>query len=171
MPKLHDGQTHDKPHVCGTCGRLLDPGQDAVVYLGYGERCDGNPGPGWVAALCSPTVAQVNSQTGSPCVAACRQWAETEGVDLSPADYADWLGRADGDQIVLEHGRRRCHASLTTEHSASSYGRPVVVCPGGELLDPLDFASMGWRLVEATPGQRADLRAAGYPVNGEVDHE
>jgi hypothetical protein len=83
---------HSKPHVCCTCQRELDPDADAAVYLGWGERYDGQPGPGWVAALCAPTPEQVGSQTGSPCVAACRTWARGEGVQLVPSDYQGWLG-------------------------------------------------------------------------------
>ncbi len=165
-----DKPVHSKSHVCCTCGRALDPEQDAVVYLGYSERHDGKPGPGWVAALCAPTPEQMT--IGSPCVAACRQWADTNGVDLIPATLADWLGESDDDRIVLEHGGRRCHASLTTEHSASSYGQPVVVLPDGDPLGTTDWQINGWQLVEATPDQRAELRNAGYPVDAEgVDHE
>lgn len=126
-----DRSVHNKPHVCCTCGRDLDPEQDAVVYLGYGERHDGKPGPGWVAALCAPTVAQVNSQTGSPCVEACRQWADTNGVELAPATYAEWLGRSDDKPTVRYTG-----PDLDADHTlAELVGLPtwrlVLLCDWG----------------------------------------
>ncbi len=78
------------PHVCCTCGRRLKPNRDAVVYLGWGLRHDGAPGPGWVAALCAPDQAHVT--TGSPCVDAARQWAASHQITLVPSDYQAWLG-------------------------------------------------------------------------------
>lgn len=84
MPK------HNKPHVCCTCGRILRPHEDAIVYLGWGARYDGKPGLGWVAALCAPTPDQMAD--GSPCVAACRTWAETQHIILVPSDYQAWRG-------------------------------------------------------------------------------
>lgn len=36
---------------------------------------------------------------------------------------------------------------ITTDHSASSYGRAVVVCPDGEALGPADMYDTGQGLV------------------------
>ena len=80
------------PHVCCTCHSELDPYQDAVVYLGWGERHDGAPGLGWVAALCAPSAAEVSTGAGSPCVASAREWADDRGITLVPSDYRGWLG-------------------------------------------------------------------------------
>lgn len=80
-----------KPHICCTCHRELDPSSDAVVYLGWGDRHDGHPGVGWVAALCAPTPAQV-AGGGSPCVQSARDWADQENIDLVPSDYEAWCG-------------------------------------------------------------------------------
>jgi len=79
-----------RPHHCCTCNRPLSA-RDSVVYLGWGIRDDGRPGPGWVAALCGPTPAQI--QTGSPCVASARRWADDHGVRFSPSTLIEWLGR------------------------------------------------------------------------------
>lgn len=77
------------PHICCTCSRRLDPHRDAVVYLGWGRRHDGRPGPGWVVALC----AAQSPSLPSPCVASARTWAEQARVTFVPSDYATWLGR------------------------------------------------------------------------------
>ena len=83
---------HNKPHICCTCQRKLTPTDDAIVYLGWGQRYDGKPGPGWVAALCAPDPSQAANGTPSPCVQACRDWATEHGEQLVPATYEEWLG-------------------------------------------------------------------------------
>jgi len=75
---------------CAICGRRLNPRTDTVVYLGFGRRYDGRPGPGWVIALCGPTPAEVASQAGSPCVAEARQRLGDEQV--YPSTYEEWAG-------------------------------------------------------------------------------
>lgn len=52
---------------------------------------------------------------------------------------------------------------MTTLHPASSYGRPVIVAEG-EPVGPLDVALSGWQIVEATPGERADLLRGGFDL-------
>lgn len=83
--------TNGNPHQCCTCGCTLDPHTDAVVYLGWGQRDDGKPGLGSVAALCAPSSDQVITG-GSPCVHSARQWAERAGITLVPSDFAGWRG-------------------------------------------------------------------------------
>lgn len=73
---------------CAVCGRHLDHQNDAVVYLGFGQRHDGKPGPGWVLALCAPTPEEVNSGVGSPCVAEARKKIGDRPV--WPCTYEDW---------------------------------------------------------------------------------
>ena len=73
--------------VCAVCGRPLDPA--SAVYLGFGKRHDGKPGPGWVLALCPATPAEVTAGTGSACVAAARRRL---GDALVPSSYEEWLG-------------------------------------------------------------------------------
>lgn len=89
-----------REHRCCTCCKLLDPHDDAVVYLGWGARDDGRPGPGWVAALCAPEVGRRES----PCVVAARDWAERHGVQFIPSDYAAWLGDEDAEHYLDEGG-------------------------------------------------------------------
>ena len=53
---------------------------------------------------------------------------------------------------------------LTTEHAASSYGRPVlVVAETGDAVDPFSW-TVAWRLTEATDEEKYALEAAGYRV-------
>lgn len=77
---------------CAVCGRPLDPKTDAVVYLGFGKRYDGLPGPGWVLALCGPTPAEADSQAGSPCVEEARQRIADAGEEPIPSTYEEWAG-------------------------------------------------------------------------------
>lgn len=53
-------------------------------------------------------------------------------------------------------------ARLTTEHSASSYGIPVLVDEHGEAIDIFSFAFC--EVLEATEEEIQALRAANYPV-------
>ena len=77
---------------CAVCGRYLDPQADPVVYLGFGRRYDGLPGPGWVLALCGPTPAEVASQAGSACVAEARRRIAAAGEEPVPSTYEEWAG-------------------------------------------------------------------------------
>jgi len=77
---------------CAVCGRGLNPQADPVVYLGFGRRFDGLPGPGWVLALCGPTPAEANSQAGSPCVEEARQRITDAGEEPIPSTYEEWAG-------------------------------------------------------------------------------
>jgi DNA-binding XRE family transcriptional regulator len=52
-------------------------------------------------------------------------------------------------------------AELTTEHAASSYGRPVLVVEG-EAFSPLDVLANGIYLAVATRREREALVEAGY---------
>jgi len=51
---------------------------------------------------------------------------------------------------------------ITTEHAASSYGQPVVVCPDGEALGAGDFYETGEGLVSG-----AQIMAAAEQQEGE----
>ena len=61
---------------------------------------------------------------------------------------------------VWIHGKLR-RAELTTEHAASSYGRPVLVVEG-EAFSPFDVAANGIYLAVATRREREALADAGY---------
>jgi len=55
-------------------------------------------------------------------------------------------------------------AELSTEHSASSYGQPVLVdLSTGEAIDKFSFACS--EIVEASPKEREALKKAGYLAN------
>jgi hypothetical protein len=56
---------------------------------------------------------------------------------------------------------RRAH--LTTEHAASSYGRPMLVVEG-EAFSPFDAVLNGICLAVATQHERESLVAAGYQL-------
>ena len=76
---------------CAVCGRPLDPHRDAVVYLGFGTRHDGQHGPGWVLSVCGTTPAEMTAGTGSACVREARRRLGNQVV--VPATYEEWLGR------------------------------------------------------------------------------
>ena len=46
---------------------------------------------------------------------------------------------------------------LSTEHSASSYGQPVLVLPDGEALDLMSWVGCGYRVEQATDQERDAL--------------
>lgn len=54
-------------------------------------------------------------------------------------------------------------ADLTTEHAASSYGRPVLVIDG-EAYGPFDILANGMYLAEASKRERQALADAGYQL-------
>lgn len=55
-------------------------------------------------------------------------------------------------------------AELTTEHAASSYGRPVLVIDTGDALGTQDVLLADYRILAATDEERAALASAGYVV-------
>ena len=52
-------------------------------------------------------------------------------------------------------------ATITTEHSASSYGKPVLLI-GGDPVGTAEAELAGYRILEATDTERELLAAAGY---------
>jgi hypothetical protein len=60
-----------------------------------------------------------------------------------------------------EAGRTEVEAELTTEHSASSYGQPVIVLEDGGSLDLVSWVSMDYRVEEADNEERAALQKMG----------
>jgi len=52
-------------------------------------------------------------------------------------------------------------ARITTRHSASSYGRPVLLV-GGKPAGTLEAALAGYQIVKATAKERAELDRGGY---------
>ena len=53
--------------------------------------------------------------------------------------------------------RHRIKASVTTEHSASSYGQPVIVLEDGGALDLFSWVSLGYEVVKASKKEREGL--------------
>jgi len=76
--------------LCFSCGKEMGSDPEAVIYLGYGRRADGQ-GPGWVASLCSCNAADADLGDLSPCVEAARAFAAEDGAPLSPEEYQRWL--------------------------------------------------------------------------------
>lgn len=68
--------------------------------------------------------------------------------------------------MILSYGdlfsseRHRIEATITTDHSASSYGIPVIVLPDGESLDPSSWVLLGYQVIDATPEELDALRLA-----------
>jgi hypothetical protein len=63
-------------------------------------------------------------------------------------------------QFTLPDGEPTdCDIEITTEHSASSHGRPVLVNEDGDVIDPMSWAYH--RIVYATPKEIEQLKAMG----------
>lgn len=60
--------------------------------------------------------------------------------------------------------RHRMKASVTTEHSASSYGQPVIVLEDGEALDLMSWVGLGYQVVKASKKEREALLKMGLTV-------
>jgi hypothetical protein len=56
-----------------------------------------------------------------------------------------------------EEKRHRIKASITTEHSASSYGQPVIVLEDGGVLDLMSWVGCGYQVVKAFKKEREGL--------------
>ncbi|CAI4032406.1 hypothetical protein DNFV4_02836 [Nitrospira tepida] len=50
--------------------------------------------------------------------------------------------------------RKRVTVTLSTEHSQSSYGQPVMVLPDGGVLDLMSWVGCGYRIERATAKER-----------------
>ncbi|MGR8980435.1 MAG: hypothetical protein ACU84H_10150 [Gammaproteobacteria bacterium] len=97
----------------------------------------------------------------------------------SRADYLDELNKeADNDsipevnkrgetmktQFTLPNGEPTdCEIEITTKHSASSYGRPVLVNENGDVIDPMSWAFH--RIVSATSEEIERLKALGLHIH------
>lgn len=62
---------------------------------------------------------------------------------------------------VGEEKRHRVKAKVTTEHSASSYGQPVIVLGDGGVLDLISWVSLGYQVVKATKREMSALEKMG----------
>jgi hypothetical protein len=60
-----------------------------------------------------------------------------------------------------DNKRRSIKAKITTEHSASSYGQPVIVIEDGDILDLMSWIGCGYQVVKATDNEREQLTCMG----------
>jgi len=60
-----------------------------------------------------------------------------------------------------EKRRHRIKAKITTEHSASSYGQPVIVLEDGNVLDLFSWTALGYRVIQASKKEIAELARIG----------
>jgi hypothetical protein len=63
-----------------------------------------------------------------------------------------------------EEKRHRVKATVTTEHSASSYGQPVIVLGAGGALDLFSWVSLGYQVVKASKKEMEGLVKMGLTV-------
>ena len=57
--------------------------------------------------------------------------------------------------------RKTVKASITTEHSTSSYGQPVIVLEDGGAIDLMSWIGCGYRVVRATLKEKEKLALMG----------
>ena len=63
-----------------------------------------------------------------------------------------------------ESKRHWIKARVTTEHSASSYGQPVIVLEDGGALDLMSWIGCGYRVVKASNKEREALLKIGLSI-------
>lgn len=57
--------------------------------------------------------------------------------------------------------QHRIKAEITTEHSASSYGQPVIVLEDGGALDLMSWVGLGYQVVKASEKEKEALAKMG----------
>jgi len=55
----------------------------------------------------------------------------------------------------------RAKATITTDHSASHYGQPVIVLEDGGALDLFSWVALGYHVVKASKKEQQALREMG----------
>ena len=71
------------------------------------------------------------------------------------------------DLFEPEKGRKRISAEVTTEHSASHYGQPVIVLEDGGCLDLQSWVLMDYRVEKASKEEKEGINkifSSGYSV-------
>lgn len=63
--------------------------------------------------------------------------------------------------IFEDNKRYQVKAELTTNHSASSYGQPVIVLEDGGAIGLVSWVSLGYRLVKGTKREKELLQKMG----------
>ena len=59
----------------------------------------------------------------------------------------------------LRNKKHKVRAKITTDHSSSSYGQPVIVLEDGGALDILSWVALGYKVVMATDKEILALRS------------
>lgn len=65
------------------------------------------------------------------------------------------------NQLSGDGKRKEIKARITTNHSASSYGQPVIVLEDGEALDLISWVFCSYQIVSATKKERELLARIG----------
>lgn len=65
------------------------------------------------------------------------------------------------NKIFGEKKRHRIKAEITTEHSSSSYGQPVIVLEDGGALDLMSWVSLDYRVIRASKKEKSALAEMG----------
>ena len=60
-----------------------------------------------------------------------------------------------------EEKRHRVKVTLTTEHSASSYGQPVIMLEDGSAIDLFSWTPLGYRVIRINKKEMAELARMG----------
>lgn len=63
--------------------------------------------------------------------------------------------------IFRDNKVHRIRARVTTDHSASSYGQPVIVLDDGGALDLASWVGLGYEVEKATKKELSALRQLG----------
>lgn len=66
-----------------------------------------------------------------------------------------------GDPFREGSKRHTIKVRITTNHSASSYGQPVIVLPDGGALDLMSWVGCGYKVERATAKEREQLAKIG----------
>lgn len=63
----------------------------------------------------------------------------------------------------FDENSKRCtvKATITTNHSTSSYGQPVIVLEDGGAIDLMSWVGCGYKVMKATPKEKAILSHMG----------
>jgi len=60
--------------------------------------------------------------------------------------------------ILGDGTTHRIKVTITTDHSASHYGQPVIVLPDGDALDLQSWVLLGYKVVRATRKEQDQLQ-------------
>ena len=60
-----------------------------------------------------------------------------------------------------DNQRKKVKAKITTDHSMSSYGQPVIVLEDGEALDLMSWVGCGYQVIKASKTEKEQLAKLG----------